>query len=1068
MTTLGHIRSPSLKIRIAVAVVLLLGVTAIFLTYSSIAAVQHSMEKIITENQTTLIKKTADDIDLKFSLRKTALQHFAHEVPKNMLGDAEGLQRFLEQHHSLDELFDNFSIFNLKGEQEANLDLPGSRGKFNAASRKYFTDTVALKKGVISAPLRSAISDKLIVVMTEPLFDSVNKVAAVLAATIVLDHDSFLGDLSKTRVGKTGYFYVFTADGTVVAHPEASLILKNATSANGSRHSFEKALTGYEGTYRSSSQNEISGLFSFKRLSTVDWIIGAIYPETDAFAAVNEVKENAFLVAAILILLSGPLAWWYARWQVMPLQKLRARIHSARENPGQPIPADAYSTDEMGKLALEFDSMMRERLAAEARYQASSEELRLEAEKNRAFLKLLIDYLPVGIYTKSVREEAFGRIILWNKAAELIMGLSVEQVSGKTVREFHSQRMADITEEQDRSILENPMPLYLHDQLYRRPDGMLRVVDAKSLPIFDDEGRVEFILGIVEDITARKKSENALLEEKERLRVTLNSIGDAVITTDTDGKVTYLNPVAEKITGWPCEAAVGQPLMAIFHLVNESSGRDMPNPVTPILSGIKALGLARNSVLVQRGGTRFLIDESVAPIRDARDRIIGAIVVFHDVSEAHLMAAEMSHQATHDALTGLINRSEFENRLAQALKAGALPARQHTLLYLDLDQFKIVNDTSGHVAGDELLRQLTPLLEAKLRQSDTLARLGGDEFGVLLENCSPEPALRVADLLRKTVGEFHFSWQEKVFPVGVSIGLATFSNAGETLADVLRMADAACYVAKDKGRNRIHVYTPEDKELAQRHGEMAWIGKIQKTLDEQRFVLYSQKILPLGDNDEHGEHYEILIRMLDEGGKLVPPMAFIPAAERYGLMPILDRWVIKTAFSQYAARHPAGGPPGSCSINLSGTSICDEHLLEYVIEEFDRHKVPPQAICFEVTETSAIANLTQAAALMREFKAIGCRISLDDFGSGMSSFAYLKHLPVDYLKIDGGFVKGMMEDPIDHAMVKAINQIGHVMGIRTIAEFVENDAILEELRSMGVDYAQGYGVEKPRPTISTL
>ncbi|CAN5494099.1 hypothetical protein BH11PSE11_BH11PSE11_30360 [soil metagenome] len=1173
----------SLKTRISVALVTLLGVAAVLLTLASITVVQDSSENIITEEQSALIKKTAVDLDQDFKMRQVALQNLGQDVPKDAQGDPQVLQRFLEQHRSLLVLFDNFAIFDLQGAQLANLLYPEKRAVFNASARKYFIDTVNLKKGLISDPRLSAISGKLIVLVTVPLLDARGGVEQVMVGTIMLDQGSFLRDLTSTRVGKTGYYFVMTDDGVMVAHPDTRLILQNVSTLGAKTQAFNKALGGFEGTLRAADHKGVPGLVSFKRLASTNWIIGSFYPEAEAFAIAREIQWKSALVAAALILLGAPLAWLFALWQVMPLQHLRARIFSARENPAQSIQPGSYAKDEIGALAQEFDNMMRERLFAEAKYQASAEELRaatessldgffifkaerdadgkivgfyfdymnanaerlvgmskaeakgkrldewlpgyhssgffdkhvrvvetgqtlqeefqlslrgveaiwlshqavpladgiavttrdiserkrseLELHKNRNFLNLLIDYLPVGIYTKSIGEETYGRIILWNKGAELITGLTAAQVIGKTDREIHPERAADAYEEHDRTLLADPMPMHFPAQPFRRPDGKMRVIDIKSFPIFDDHGNVEYILGILEDITARKKSEDALVEEKERLRVTLNSIGDAVITTDTEGRVTYLNPVAEEITGWPAEEAIGQSLPNIFHIIDEKTGKKASNQVLPILRGENAMAHARSSVLIQRGGVHFVIDESAAPIRDAGGGIIGAILVFHDVSEAHLMAAEMSHQATHDALTGLINRGEFENRLINALRGGDFPAVEHTLLYLDLDQFKIVNDTSGHVTGDELLRQLTPLLLANLRQSDTLGRLGGDEFGVLLENCATEPAMRVAELLRQTVADFHFTWLDINFPVSVSIGLATFSNTGETLADVLRMADAACYVAKDKGRNRIHVYTPEDKELAQRHGEMAWIGKIQKALDENRFVLYSQKILPLEAGLEQGEHYEILMRMLDEEGKLVPPMAFIPAAERYGLMPILDRWVIRTAFSQYAARHPAGTPAGTCSINLSGTSICDETLLKFVVEQFARFKVPPQAICFEVTETAAIANLSQAAALMREFRAIGCRISLDDFGSGMSSFAYLKHLPVDYLKIDGAFVKDMMGDPIDHAMVKAINQIGHVMGLKTIAEFVENDAILEELRRIGVDFAQGYGIEKPRPAV---
>jgi diguanylate cyclase (GGDEF)-like protein len=440
------------------------------------------------------------------------------------------------------------------------------------------------------------------------------------------------------------------------------------------------------------------------------------------------------------------------------------------------------------------------------------------------------------------------------------------------------------------------------------------------------------------------------------------------------------------------------------------------------------------------------------------------VLVFRDVSHAQKMAMEMRYQATHDALTGLINRHEFERRLKQVLERDK-GADEHTLLYLDLDQFKIVNDTCGHLAGDELLKQLTCLLQAKLRKDDTLARLGGDEFGLLLEKCPRGSAFRLAEVLRQTVQEFRFVWEERVFSLGISIGLATFSGSEQTFSDVLRMADTACFLAKDNGRNRVQLYASDDKNLEKRRGEMGWVERLHKALDKQRFVLYSQKILPLSAPSS-ANHYEILLRMKGENGELVPPMAFIPAAERYGLMPQIDRWVIANAFAQYASYHPRNSTKDTCTINLSGASICDEHLYDFVVDQFRQSRADPAGICFEITETTAIANLTQAAALIRKLKELGCRFSLDDFGSGMSSYTYLKHLLVDYLKIDGAFIKGMISDPIDHAMVEAINHIGHVMKIQTIAEWVEEESFLEALRKIGVDYAQGYAIEEPRPAIT--
>ncbi|MDD1968235.1 EAL domain-containing protein [Pseudomonas putida] len=557
----------------------------------------------------------------------------------------------------------------------------------------------------------------------------------------------------------------------------------------------------------------------------------------------------------------------------------------------------------------------------------------------------------------------------------------------------------------------------------------------------------------------------ALQMEKERAQITLESIGDGVITTDVDGSIAYMNPAAEQMTHWKNEQASGLPLAALFNLLDENDQRDSSTLIEHVLSG-KLGGGSENSKLIQRlDGSTVSVALVGSPIR-TEGKVSGAVLVLHDMTQERQYIANLSWQATHDALTGLANRREFEYRLELALNGlGHQPGR-HAVMFLDLDQFKLVNDTSGHAAGDELLRHICALLQQGIREGDTLARLGGDEFGILLEHCSPEAAEKIAEGLRQTVETLHFVWKGRPFVTTVSIGLVHVSTSPTTLEASLRAADMACYMAKEKGRNRVQVYHDNDSELSTRFGEMAWIQRLHMALEDNRFCLYSQEIASLGrDPEKHHGHVEILLRLRDESGRLILPDSFIPAAERYGMMTTLDRWVVQNVFKIIADclnDNHAPGPLAVCAINLSGSSIGDDAFLEYLRQQFQIYAIPPELICFEITETSAIANLGSAIRFINELKSLGCRFSLDDFCAGMSSFAYLKHLPVDFLKIDGSFVKDMLDDPVNRAMVEVINHIGHVMGKQTIAEFVESPQIEQALLEIGVDYAQGYVIERPQ------
>jgi diguanylate cyclase (GGDEF)-like protein/PAS domain S-box-containing protein len=556
------------------------------------------------------------------------------------------------------------------------------------------------------------------------------------------------------------------------------------------------------------------------------------------------------------------------------------------------------------------------------------------------------------------------------------------------------------------------------------------------------------------------QANDVLRKEKELFRVTLASIGDAVITTDAMASITYLNAVAERLTGWDDLTARGRPLTEIFHILDEVTREPAEDPVGRCLKGDESGGPANRCLLISRDRRELNIDMSVASIRDGDGASIGVVLVFRDVTEERKLAQQLSHQATHDTLTGLVNRPEFERRLSHLLES-ANPHVPHALLYLDLDQFKVVNDTCGHAAGDDLLRQISALLRTKLRARDTLARLGGDEFGVLLEHCNVNEAKRIADSLRELLQGFRFGWNDRSFTIGVSIGLVPITQAGETLAGVFSAADSSCYAAKEKGRNRVHVYRAEDAVLAQRDGEMRWMPRIQEALADERFRLYYQPILPCSDTPD-GVHGEILIRMLDEAGHIVLPGAFLPAAERYGLMLALDRWVVKRSLGALSAASDIGGDV-MFAINISGQSLGAADFLDYVTDQIDATRVAPSKLCFEITETSAVSELAHALRFIDTLKGLGCRFALDDFGTGLSSFSYLKTLPVDYLKIDGVFVTGLVADDIDHAMVEAVHHVGHMMGLKTIAEWVESPAILLKLRQIGVNYGQGHALGQPRP-----
>jgi len=620
-------------------------------------------------------------------------------------------------------------------------------------------------------------------------------------------------------------------------------------------------------------------------------------------------------------------------------------------------------------------------------------------------------------------------------------------------------------QDQLREHLEGRTELFESVHRMQHASGEWRWIQSRVQGRLDENRRLRRLVGVETDITERKLYEEALFREKESAQITLQSIGDGVVTTDAEARVQYLNPVASELTGWKLDDAVGRSIDEIFRGFHEETCEPIENPVAIAMRRNRPIKSVRPALLIRRDGNELYIESTASPIRDPVGNVSGGVLVFHDVSESRELNRRLSYAASHDILTELVNRREFETRLERALKSAKARETSYAVLYLDLDQFKIVNDACGHNAGDALLKQIGALLKSKIRWRDTLARLGGDEFGVLLESCTMDEALRTAENLRELISEFRFVWDERTFRLGVSVGVVPITPQTDDVASLLSAADSACAAAKDAGRNRVYNYQENDIDLMKRRKEMQWAARISNALDENRFELFRQTIQPLQATGEHGAHYELLIRMRDEAGSLIAPGLFIAAAERYGLMTAIDRWVIQSAFRWLVSEADERERLALCSINLSGQSLADEKFLPFVIEQFQKSGLSGACICFEITETAAIASYSQANRFIHALKEIGCRFALDDFGTGLSSFGYLKHFPVDYLKIDGSFVKEMLHDPIDREMVRSINEIGHLTGKKTIAEFAENTEIITMLRGMGIDFAQGYGVAEPKRLI---
>lgn len=618
-------------------------------------------------------------------------------------------------------------------------------------------------------------------------------------------------------------------------------------------------------------------------------------------------------------------------------------------------------------------------------------------------------------------------------------------------------------------VLTRSYPLYDAGQQVGRLEvtGSLRTLVQRA----SIAGLLGLLLGALVFVVVRSLPLRALrrvlaelFDEKERAETTLQAISDAVINTDAHTRIRYLNRSAQQLLGTTPALAAGQPIALLVHLRDDKSHAALVNPLEQALSAQSNVTGNGSSELFLPDKPAIAVEEYAAPIFSPEGEVTGGVMVLRDVSLARAYLQQRDWEASHDPLTGLFNRREFENRVKTALQATRETGQRHAICFLDLDGFKVVNDSGGHAAGDQLLIQVAQLMRTRTRDADTLARLGGDEFGLLLHGTDLEHARQLAEELLTLIKDFRLAWESRVYSVGVSIGLTVITGEHLTPAEVIGEADSACYWAKEQGRNRVRVFRPTDQHLSLRRAQTDWVARIRAAFDQNRFVLYQHVFLRLNEADNLNEHLEVLLRMRDEDGTLIEPGNFLPAAERYNLTPEIDRWVVRQVFSYYRdLLADRGGRPVTCAINISGASINTDGFFDFVREEFERHLLGPGAICFELTENVAVNNLQAAVQFIKQCQAIGIEFAIDDFGIGNSSLGYLKNLPVDYLKIDGGFIRNIEHDKTDRAMTETVNQIGHLLGKKTIAEHAENDAIVSILRDMGIDYAQGFGVGRPIP-----
>lgn len=597
------------------------------------------------------------------------------------------------------------------------------------------------------------------------------------------------------------------------------------------------------------------------------------------------------------------------------------------------------------------------------------------------------------------------------------------------------------------------------EQLQKRLDSNIIIIIVMSAVIF-----ILTVLTSLYVISRIARTEKQLFFEKELAQTTLHSIGDGVITVDKDYLIQTINPVAEMLTDVKSSDVINKNILNIYESESQQQQTEINrNLVDP--------GIQRSLfdfTLTKKDGVKYEVEHTIAPIISDNNSVLGAVIILRDVTEVRTMEKRLSYQASHDALTGLINRREFEVRLKQIIRNAQTEDITHSVCFLDLDKFKIINDTSGHAAGDEFLKQIPKIIQPLLRQTDVLARLGGDEFSIILDSCSIYQAKQISNQIIKKIKDSRFNWGKNSFETGASIGIVPVTKLTVSASEVMSSVDAACYEAKDKGRNRIQVFEPNDAEFVQHKMETSWIQKIKNAIKHDSFELYFQELQNINSDYPTPKSIEILIR-LNDNNSIIGPDSFIPTAERYSLMPLIDEWVIINTFDFIKKYHKKHSDDIRVAINLSGQSLSDDSVLNLITDKLKKEKhLKKDLICFEITETAAIANLSKAMEFIAEIKKMGCKFSLDDFGSGLSSFSYLKNMPVDNIKIDGVFIREIHSDPVNKVFVESIHNISNIMGIKTTAEYVENKEILDCITSIGINYAQGFYIAKPKPVKTLL